>query len=131
MDIVEKHRAKCTKCGQCLEVCPRYNDLSLIDLLYGYLEGTRNIDSDSLLRCLTCGLCTDACPDGLGIKLLISPARQKWVNENGLTDRQTMVDPEAENNLFKKIAEMDETPTYGDGFRFCCVFPWLRRNLHQ
>ena len=49
-------------------------------------------------------------PRGLGIKSLISPARQKWVNENGLTDRQTMVDPEAENNLFKKIAEMDETP---------------------
>lgn len=105
MDIVETHREKCTQCGKCLEVCPRYDDLDLIKILYGYLEGKSEIDSDSLLRCLTCGLCTDACPDKLGIKLLISPARQKWVNENGLTDRQTMVDPDAENNLFKKLPE--------------------------
>jgi len=80
MDIVETHREKCTECGKCLEVCPRYDDLDLIKILYGYLEGKSEIDSDSLLRCLTCGLCTDACPDKLGIKLLISPARQKWVS---------------------------------------------------
>lgn len=123
MDIVEKHRAKCTKCGQCFEACPRYDNIQLIDLLYGYLEGVEDIDSNSLLRCLTCGLCADACPDGLGIKLLISPARQKWVNENGLTDRQTMVDPEAENNLFKKIAEMDETPVYKESSGSVVYFP--------
>jgi Fe-S oxidoreductase len=112
MEIVEKHRSICTECGQCLEVCPRYNDLCLLGRLYSYLEGKAEIDSKSLLRCLTCGLCVDACPEALGIKMLISPARQKWVNENGLTDRQTMVDPESENNLFRKIAELDETPIY-------------------
>ncbi|HWQ44665.1 MAG TPA: (Fe-S)-binding protein [Methanosarcina barkeri] len=123
MDIVEAHREKCTQCGKCLEVCPRYDDLDLIKILYGYLEGKSEIDSDSLLRCLTCGLCTDACPDRLGIKLLISPARQKWVNENGLTDRQTMVDPDAENNLFKKIAGMDEITTYEDDSGSVVYFP--------
>ena len=123
MEIVEKHRSKCIECGQCLEVCPRYNDLDLLDRLYGYLEGNSNIDAGSLLRCLTCGLCKDACPEGLGIKMLISPARQKWVSENGLTDRQTMVDPEAENNLFKKIAEMDETPVYGESSGSVVYFP--------
>lgn len=123
MDIVEAHREKCTQCGKCLEVCPRYDDLDLIKILYGYLEGKSEIDSDSLLRCLTCGLCTDACPDRLGIKLLISPARQKWVNENGLTDRQTMVDPDAENNLFKKIAGMDEITTYEDDLGSVVYFP--------
>ena len=123
MDIVETHREKCTQCGKCFEVCPRYDDLDLIKILYGYLEGKSEIDSDSLLRCLTCGLCTDACPDRLGIKLLISPARQKWVNENGLTDRQTMVDPDAENNLFKKIAGMDEIPTYRDDSGSVVYFP--------
>ena len=86
MDIVKEHREKCTYCGKCLEVCPRYDDLRLIEDLYRYLEGSLDIDSDSLLRCLTCGLCTGTCPQGLGIKPLISPARQKWVNENGLTD---------------------------------------------
>jgi Fe-S oxidoreductase len=123
MEIVEKHRSKCGECGQCLKVCPRYDDLSLLDRLYGYLEGNSDIDSRSLLRCLTCGLCTDVCPEGLGIKMLISPARQKWVNENGLTERQTMVDPEAENNLFRKIAELDETPVYRESSGSVVYFP--------
>ena len=123
MDIVKEHREKCTQCGQCLEVCPRYDDLRLIENLCGYLEGNSDIDSGSLLRCLTCGLCTCACPEGLGIKLLISPARQKWVNENGLTDRQTMVDPDAENNIFTKIAEMDEIPAYKESPGSVVYFP--------
>lgn len=123
MNIVEEHREKCMQCGQCLEVCPRYDDLSLLDRLYGYLDGSSNIDPDSLLRCLTCGLCISACPEKLGIKPLISPARQKWVNENGLADRQTMVDPEAENNLFKKIAEIDEIPAYLDRHGSVVYFP--------
>jgi Fe-S oxidoreductase len=123
MDIVKAHREKCTYCGKCLEVCPRYSDLRLIEDLYRYLEGSSDIDSVSLLRCLTCGLCTCACPQGLGIKPLISPARQKWVNDNGLTDRQTIVDPDAQNNLFKKIAEMDEIPVYKDGPGSVVYFP--------
>lgn len=112
MNIVNEHREKCTRCGQCLDICPRYENPDLLDRLYGYLEGFSGIDHEYLLRCLTCGICISACPEGLGIKPLISPARQKWVSENGLSDRQTMVDPEAENNIFKKIAEMDEIPEY-------------------
>jgi heterodisulfide reductase subunit D len=123
MDIVSEHRDKCTYCGKCLEVCPRYDDLRLIEDLRSYLEGSSDIDSDSLLRCLTCGLCTSACPQGLGIKPLISPARRKWVNDNGLTDRQTIVDPDAQNNLFKKIVEMDEIPVYKDSPGSVVYFP--------
>ena len=123
MNIVEEHREKCIRCGQCFEVCPRYEDLDLLDQLYGYLEGSSNINPDSLLRCLTCGLCVSACPEKLGIKPLISPARQKWVNENGLTDRQTMADPEAENNLFKTVAEMDEIPEFANRSGSVVYFP--------
>lgn len=123
MDIVEKHRSECKECGQCFKVCPRYNDLGLFNRLYGYLEGKSEIDADYLLRCLTCGLCTNACPEGLGIKTLISPARKKWVSEHGLTDRQTMLDPGAENNLFKKIAELDETPAYKESSGSVVYFP--------
>jgi Fe-S oxidoreductase len=123
MEIVEKHRSKCTECGQCVKICPRYNDLGLLGRLYGYLEGRSEIDAGSLLRCMTCGLCMDACPEGLGIKMLISPARQKWVAENGLTDRQTMVDPEAENNFFRKIAELEETPIYREESGSVVYFP--------
>jgi Fe-S oxidoreductase len=123
MDLVEAHRKKCIQCGKCLEVCPRYDDIGLIEHLYGFLEGSSNVDSCSLIRCLTCGLCTEACPEGLGIKMLISPARHKWVNENGLTDRQTMVDPEADNNIFKKIAEMYEIPSYKKGPGSVIYFP--------
>ena len=123
MELVEKHRSNCTECGQCFGVCPRYNDLDLLDRLYGYLGGHSDIDASSLLRCLTCGLCKDACPEGLGIKMLISPARQKWVSEHGLTDRQTMIDPEAENNLFKKIAELGETPVYKESSGSVVYFP--------
>ncbi|MGB9928863.1 MAG: (Fe-S)-binding protein [Methanosarcina sp.] len=114
MDIVLKHRENCTECGQCIEICPRYDSLDLIESLYGYLEGNQPIESNSLLQCLTCGLCAKICPANLGIKSLISPARQKWVNENGLSDRQTMVDPEAQNNLFKKIAEMDQSSLFSE-----------------
>ncbi|AAM03970.1 TPA: (Fe-S)-binding protein [Methanosarcina acetivorans] len=136
MNIVEEHREKCTQCGQCLSVCPRYDDLGLLDLLYGYLEGTSEIEPDSLLSCLTCGLCADACPEALGIKMLISPARQKWVSEHGLTDRQTMADPDAENNLFKKVAEMDEVPDYKDGPGSVVYFPgcagtYINKNMAQ
>lgn len=123
MDILKDYIERCTGCGQCLEVCPRYDNIELIDNLCNYLEGNSGIDSDSLLRCLTCGLCTYACPEGLGIKLLISPARRKWVNENGLTDRQTMVDPEAQNNIFKKIAEMNEPSVYKGGSGSVVYFP--------
>lgn len=123
MELVEKHRSNCIECGQCLEVCPRYNDLGLLNKLYGYLEGHSDIDPSLLLRCLTCGLCKDACPEELGIKMLISPARQRWVSEHGLTDRQTMVDPEAENNLFKKIAEMDKTLVYKESSGSVVYFP--------
>lgn len=123
MDLVEVHRAKCTQCGLCLEVCSRYDDTGLIEHLYNYLEGISEINSDLLNRCLTCGLCTEACPEGLGIKMLISPSRQKWVNENGLTDRQTMVDPDAENNIFKKIVEMYDAPSYRETNGSVIYFP--------
>src|SRR5664280_2259122 len=123
MDLVKEYRDKCTYCGKCLDVCPRYDDLRLIEDLCSYLEGSLDIDSDSLLRCLTCGLCICACPQGLGIKPLISPARQKWVNDNGLTDRQTIVDPDAQNNLFKKIAEIDEISVYKDSPGSVVFFP--------
>ncbi len=123
MDLVDNHRAKCTECGQCLDVCPRYDDLDLLERLYGYLEGNSEIDPDSLPGCLTCGLCGEACPEELGIKMLISPARQKWVDEHGLTDRQTLMDPDAENNLIKKVAEMSELPEYRDGKGSVVYFP--------
>ncbi len=76
MDILKKQREKYAYCGQCLEVCPRYNDPKLIEKLCMYLEGNSDINFDSLLRFLTCGLCTCACPEELGIKPLISHARR-------------------------------------------------------
>jgi len=123
MDLVDNHRANCTQCGKCLDVCPMYDDIDLLERLYGYLEGNSEIDSASLLSCLTCGLCGEACPEGLGIKMLISPARQKWVGEHGLTDRQTLMDPDSENNLVKKVAEMSEVPEFRDGNGSVVYFP--------
>lgn len=123
MELVQVHRDKCAYCGKCLEVCPRYADLGLIEELCTYLEGISDISSSSLLPCLTCGLCVGACPQGLGIKPLISAARRKWVNENGLSDRQTIVDPDSRNNLFKKIVEIDSVPAYKDGPGSVVYFP--------
>ncbi|WP_440954330.1 (Fe-S)-binding protein [Methanosarcina sp. Mfa9] len=123
MDLVDNHREKCTQCGQCLDVCPMYDDIDLLERLYGYLEGNSEIDPDSLLSCLTCGLCGEACPEDLGIKMLISPARQKWVGEHGLTDRQTLMDPDAENNLIKKVAEMSEVSEFRAGKGSVVYFP--------
>jgi Fe-S oxidoreductase len=123
MDTVKVHMAKCTECEQCIEACPRYDNFQLIEELYGYLEENKEINPDSLLRCLTCGICEGTCPEGLGIKMLIIPSRQKWVKEKGLTDRQTIVDPEAGNNIFKKIAEMDEIPAYPKSQASVVYFP--------
>lgn len=123
MDVVDNHKEMCTLCGRCLEVCPRYEDIGLIESLYAFLEGKSEIDPVSLSHCLTCGLCTEACPEGLGLKILISPARKKMVDEKGLGDKQTMVDPDAENNIFKKIAEIDEIPEYKDGPAEVVYFP--------
>lgn len=126
MEIVEKHKENCTLCGQCLEVCPRYEGIDISDItgrLYEYLEGKSGIDPETLSRCLTCGLCGEACPEGLGLKMLISPARKKLVDENGLGDRQTMVDPDAGNNIFKKISELSEISEYGNGIGPVVYFP--------
>lgn len=110
MDPVTKHKELCTLCGQCLEVCPMHEDIGLIEKLYAFLEGEAGIEPEKLSSCLTCGLCVEACPEGLGLKMLISPARMKLVGERGLGDRQTMVDPDAENNIFRKILEMTGEP---------------------
>jgi Fe-S oxidoreductase len=123
MNLVNEHRKKCTQCGECLEVCPRYEDLSLIENLYGYLEGKTKIEPDVLFRCLTCGLCAEACNEGLGIKMLVSPARKIWVRENGVSNKQTMMDPDAKNNIFRKISEIKEIPKYRTGRGSLVYFP--------
>ena len=126
MDPVAKHKELCTLCGQCLEVCPMYEDIELIESLYAFLEGKAGIEPETLSLCLTCGLCAGACPEGLGLKMLISPARMKLVGEKGLGDRQTMVDPDAENNIFRKILEMaglPEVPDYKAGPAPVVYFP--------
>ena len=123
MDLVNKHRKKCTQCGDCLTVCPRYEDLSLIENLYGYLEEKTKIEPEVLSCCLTCGLCTEACSEGLGIRVLISAARKKWVRENGVSSKQTIMDPNAKNNIFRKIAEIREVPEYKSGPASLVYFP--------
>ncbi|MDD4331403.1 MAG: (Fe-S)-binding protein [Methanosarcinaceae archaeon] len=131
MELVQNHKKLCTHCGQCLDVCPMYEDLGLIERLYAFLETGVGIEPEDLSSCLTCGLCAEACPEGLGLKRLISPARKKLVAEMGLGTRQTMVDPAADNNIFKKILEMgglSKVPEYKSGPAPVVYFPGCAAN---
>ncbi|MBN2487869.1 MAG: (Fe-S)-binding protein [Methanosarcinaceae archaeon] len=124
MDIVAEHRKMCTKCGMCMEVCPRYDDPDLIDNLYGYLENMSRISHKTLDLCLTCGLCAVACPqEAGGIKKLISASRKKRVKEHGINEKQTILDPEADNNIFKAIMDLRQVPEYKGGNAPVVYFP--------
>ena len=137
MDIVTEHHKKCINCRLCLEACPRYDNPDLIDSLYGYLENRSQITHEMLDFCLTCGLCAVACPQELGgIKKLISASRKKWVNEYGINEKQTILDPEADNNIFKAIMDLRQVPKYKDGNAPVVYFPgcagsYINTNMAQ
>ena len=112
MGIGNKHMETCTQCGLCINVCPRYDDILLIEDLCNFLEGISEKPCFDIKRCLTCNLCTVACPEGLGIKNLITASRQKMTTMNGITAQQTMADPFSDNNLYRKFSERREIATF-------------------
>lgn len=98
---------RCLRCGKCIEACPQYSDVDMIDSLIGYLKGGMETGHD-ITMCLTCGKCESACPEKLSLKLLIKEARLKRVTASGLTDINFICDPDYERNIFKTAAEVEE-----------------------
>lgn len=112
MGIGNTYMEACAKCGLCIDVCPRYEDISLIDDLCDFLEGISEKPCSDIKRCLTCNLCTEECPEGLSIKNLITASRQKMTTMNGITAGQTTADPFSDNNLYRKFSEHRKTYTF-------------------
>ena len=111
-----KIKANCTHCGMCIEVCPMYGDIGLIDELCSYLDGNYEQPvCEDIFRCLTCGLCVQACPEGLSLKKLITTARASWVKTHGVREEHSIVDPNSENNLFVAMSELSEPAVFPEG----------------
>ncbi len=88
--IRESFERYCLQCGQCLDRCPVYEDLCIIETALAVLKG--GVD-EGISRCLTCGLCEEDCPQDLSLKMLIKEARLAMVRRNGLTQGHRVVDP--------------------------------------
>lgn len=112
MNPLEQHMERCTKCGICIDVCPRYGNIELIDTLYNFLRGDIATPDYDVKRCLTCNLCTSECPEELGIKMLISAARAKITKLQGITPAQKIADPFSSRNIFRKFSEYRKPCTF-------------------
>ncbi|MCL7411943.1 MAG: (Fe-S)-binding protein [Methanosarcinaceae archaeon] len=107
--MTQQYNEHCTHCGMCIEVCPMYSEIDLIDELCSYLDGNcEQVTSEDIFRCLTCGLCVQACPEDLSLKKLITTARANWVKTHSMREEHTIVDPCSGNNLFVAMSKISE-----------------------
>jgi len=121
MDLVDAHKIHCTRCGSCIEVCPQYAGMDVIERIIAALEGREAEIDDSL--CLTCGLCEGACPNHLSLKNLIKAMRQKKIKEQGVTEAGLITDPTWERNIFKLVSKVIEPLTFEEGEGDTVYFP--------
>ena len=120
MDLLQEYTDRCTLCGLCADVCPSYNDKNIIPALCAHIraaapeerEKTALKQEYDIRLCFTCNVCTKACPEDLGIRKLISLAREKKTKENGPTEEQSLVDPFSNNNMYRKISEWEESVVF-------------------
>ncbi|MCL2142097.1 MAG: (Fe-S)-binding protein [Methanimicrococcus sp.] len=125
MDLIQEYTDRCSLCGLCVSVCPSYNDKNIIPILCAHLktndpknEKEKEIEKETektalkpeydIRLCFTCNVCTKTCPEDLGIRKLISLAREKKTKEHGPTKEQSLVDPFSNNNMYRKIGEWEE-----------------------
>lgn len=112
MDLVQLYTDQCCLCGLCIDVCPSYETTDILPSLCAYIESGgageegRALEFDIRL-CYTCNVCTVACPVDLGIRKLISAAREKRTHVHGPTEEQGLVDPFSDHNLYQKIGEWE------------------------
>ena len=115
MTPIQHHNEQCTQCGMCIEVCPMYSEIDLIDELCSYLDGNcEKVISEDIFRCLTCGLCAQACPEDLSLKKLITTARAGWVKIHGVREEHAIVDPGSDNNLFIAMSRTSEPAVFSE-----------------
>ncbi|WNY25357.1 (Fe-S)-binding protein [Methanolapillus millepedarum] len=117
MDILKKHMLECDLCGACVDVCPSYNDLGIITDLYNYLDESARPESlpkeeHDIRLCYTCNICTVSCPKELGIRKLVSIAREKKTKQFGKSEEQGLADPFSANNMYHKIGDWEPPVTF-------------------
>ncbi|NLI74711.1 MAG: (Fe-S)-binding protein [Euryarchaeota archaeon] len=97
----------CQRCGLCIDICPQYSDVEIIDDLINHIRDGVKSNCD-ITNCLTCSLCESVCPENLSLKTLIREARLKKVAVEGLTSINYLCDPDYNHNIFQSIASSDE-----------------------
>ena len=112
----------CTRCGKCLDVCPQYHEIEIIDSLIDNIRYGKEVEYD-ISRCFTCSLCEVECPQQLSLKLLIKDARLKRIEAMGFSDIHYLRDPSYENNIFKTAASIEEPLLFEHGKADIVYFP--------
>ncbi len=112
----------CRRCGKCLEACPQYSDIEIIDSLIDHLRSGGEADLD-ITRCFTCGLCEAACPEGLSLKLLIKGARSKRIGTAGPSETDRICDPGYDRNIFKTAAAIERPLLFEHGKAETVYYP--------
>jgi Fe-S oxidoreductase len=116
MNLIQEYADRCSLCGLCVTACPSYNDINIIPALCAHLKAAGQKEKEEtalkpeydIRLCFTCNVCTKTCPEDLGIRKLISLAREKKTKEYGPTEEQGLVDPFSGNNMYRKIGEWEE-----------------------
>ncbi|MBN1109794.1 MAG: (Fe-S)-binding protein [Methanomassiliicoccales archaeon] len=121
MDPVQFDDA-CQRCAKCIDACPQYSDVEIIDSLIEYLVSGKESPFD-ITRCYTCGLCESVCPEKLSLKLLIKEARLKKVKDEGLSDINYLSDPGYEHNMFRTAASIEEPLLFQPGKAETVYYP--------
>lgn len=121
MDLLDAYENNCTRCGSCIEICPQYAGVEVIEKLIASLEW-REAEID-VSHCLTCGLCEQACPNKLSLKNLIKAVRQKEIKEKGVSEAALITDPKWDRNIFKLASKVIEPLTFEEGEGDTVYFP--------
>lgn len=118
----DRFDAACRRCGKCLEACPQYSEIEIIDSLIDHLRSGSEPGFD-ITRCFTCGMCEAACPENLSLKQLIKDARMKRVAAEGLSDLNFLCDPGFDRNIFRTAASMEEPLLFEHGRAETVYYP--------
>ena len=115
MDLFQIYADECNLCGLCVQVCPSYDTVDVIPSLLNYIqsgglskENIPKLPDYDIRLCYTCNVCTVACPSRLGIRKLVSAARELKTKNFGATEEQGLVDPFSGNNLYLKVGEWEK-----------------------
>ncbi|MEL7564182.1 MAG: (Fe-S)-binding protein [Dehalobacterium sp.] len=93
---LEEEAIRCIKCGACQKVCPIFKEMEIestvargkVNLIKAVINGDVELNenfSERMYWCLACKACVENCPSGVKVDKLVIDARQKLVEDHGLS----------------------------------------------